>query len=223
MTLYRNIYTFRNLILFLITLNLPVLYLDGLVNHFIGFTRLQTMYFGVIIISISLYAIVMRTYFFSGEILLLIFTFCAFLASTFINQKLSSSAYNIQYFVRGPLLFWLVLHFILLKTSHNFQRWNMIVIFITVSASSLIHVTTGFGFVEKGGRLDTIYNGFLTDTNSATLSLILATILITHNKSMMFKTCVFAISAFVCGLIDSKSGILVCGVISYFGFRSFWV
>ena len=85
----------------------------------------------------------------------------------------------------------------------------MIVIFITVSASSLIHVTTGFGFVEKGGRLNTIYNGFLTDTNSATLSLILATILITHNKSMMFKTCVFKISAFVCGLIDSKSGILV--------------
>lgn len=196
------------------------MYLDGLCFHFTGFTRLQTIYFAIIIMSTILYAILVRTSFLLKDVLLLMFTFCAFIASIFTSQDLSSLGYNVQYFVRGPFLFWIVSHFILDTRNHNFIRWNIIVIFFTVSASSVIHAATGFGFAEKNERINTIYNGFLSDTNAAGLSLILATILMSYNKSFLPKIGLLSVSALVCGLIDSKSGFLVCfALISYFSFR----
>lgn len=202
--------TLTDLVVLICSANIPIMYLDGMLESKVGFDRFQSIYFFMILCAATGVAIIR-----SAKIPYWILT--AFLVlgisvigSAFYWGAFDGLAKNIQYIVRGPLLYSILFLIFIGKVSRAQLRFYSIVTIATITISTLLHFQFSFGLTEKGGRENPILNGFLADTNSAVFSLMFAGLAFYHNERSSLIRAVIAILIFMnLAALDSKSGILL--------------
>ena len=199
-----------NLLFLLCILNLPVMYLDGLVSTLIGFQRFQTFYFLILFYltivigfhnNISIYRWLLFPF----------FGLCLSIICSPLNfSGLVGFTSNLQYFLRGPLLFIVLFSVFKDKISKEHIRLFCISTILTCSMSTIVHAVFSIGFVNKAGKLNPIFNGYLSDTNSAVFLLLLAALTYYHMLSGAIKKfLLILILLFNVAALDSKAGILL--------------
>lgn len=191
-------------------LNLPMMYLDGLISTLIGFQRFQTFYF-LILFSLALVIICYNNISIYRWLLFPFFGLCFSIICSPLNiNSFGGFTSNLQYFLRGPLLFIVLFSVLKGKISKEHIRLFCIVTILTCTISTIAHAVFSIGFVDKAGKLNPIYNGYLSDTNSAVFLLLLAALTYYHLLSgAMKKFLLIIILLFNVAALDSKAGILL--------------
>lgn len=199
-----------NPLIWMCILNLPVMYLDGLISELTGFERFQTLYFFTLLIFAFLYMcytnISVKWWLF-----LPIFgiSFSIILSSININN-FGGFTSNLQYFLRGPLLFAVLLIIFKNKLMSKHVRLFCIATISTCTMSTIAHAFFSIGFTNKGYSLNPIFNGYLSDTNSAVFLLLLTALLYFKILTgVLKKSLLVAILLFNVAALDSKAGILM--------------
>jgi hypothetical protein len=199
-----------NPLIWMCILNLPIMYLDGLISELTGFERLQTLYFFTLLIFAFVYM-------FHTNISIKWWLFLPFfgisfsvILSSFNINNFGGVTSNLQYFLRGPLLFTVLLIIFRNKLMSKHVRLFCIATISTCTMSTIVHAFFSIGFANKGLRLNPIFNGYLSDTNSAVFLLLLTALLYFKMLTgVLKKSLLVAILLFNVAALDSKAGILL--------------
>lgn len=117
---------------------------------------------------------------------------------------------NIKYFLRGPILFiFLIISFKDKISQYHIQAFCFVTI-ATCTASTLAHAFMSFGFQLKSNKLNPIFNGFFSDTNSAAFLLLLTALVYFQMSAGLLKKSILILALLVnVAALDSKAGILL--------------
>ena len=193
--------------------NLPIMYLDGLLSAKIGFDRFQTIYFLFIIMLTSLYLLTSREKMPHWLFIALYMLLIASVISTMSFSKFQGFFLNIQHLLRGPFFFAFLFLLLRNRITQRHLKLMTLVTLATVSTSTILHYIFSFGVTLKGGRTNLIFNGYLSDTNSAVLSVLILSLIYYHLlDSKIAKMILILVVMINAAALDSKSGILIVSV-----------
>ena len=186
------------------------MYVDGLIYEEIGFERFQSIYFLTAMSLAILYMFYTKTSL-SFWLLIPLFGLSISLAVSPINMNnFSGLTSNIKYFLRGPILFIFLIISFKDKISYYHVRAFCFITIATCTASTFAHAFMSFGFQIKGNKLNPIFNGYFSDTNSAAFLLLLAALVYFQISSGILKKFILTLALiFNVAALDSKAGILL--------------
>lgn len=199
-----------DLVVFICAANIPVMYLDGMLASKVGFDRFQSLYF-LATLSVAFGVAIIRSSRIPYWMLAALLGIgISAIGAAFYWGAIVGLVKNVQFIVRGPLLYAVLFLLFVGKVSPAQVRFYAIITMATVSTSTILHYLFSFGLAEKGGRANPILNGFLADTNSAVFSLMFAGLALYHYERSSLMRAVIAIVIFLnLAALDSKSGILL--------------